>query len=69
MIQTVAAVIQAAGALLFFGTVFWDARNRRWDREQERRKRLIRGLHGLWRQSVGINVGIVALSDLAESRP
>jgi hypothetical protein len=58
MIQTVAAVIQAAGAVLFFGTVFWDARNRWWDREQERRKNLIRRLHGLWRQSVGINVSM-----------
>jgi hypothetical protein len=58
MIQTVAAVIQAAGAVLFFGTVFFDARNRRRDRERERRERFIRGLHGLWRQSVGINVGM-----------
>jgi hypothetical protein len=57
-IQTVAAVIQALAAVVFLGSVVWDARDRRRERErraklneQERRDGIINVLFSAWMHS------------------
>jgi hypothetical protein len=57
-IQTVAAVIQAVGALVFLGSVWWEAVQRNRERqfrarldEQERRDRIIDRLLFVWNNS------------------
>jgi hypothetical protein len=62
-IQTIAAIIQALAALVFLGTVVYDARSRKTDRqrqaalvEQHRRDNLISALARLWRQTNTFNI-------------
>jgi hypothetical protein len=57
-IQTIAAIVQGIAAAVFLGSVVWDARARRNERqrrarlaEQERRDRLAAALRRLWFQS------------------
>jgi len=57
-IQVIAAVIQAIGAVVFCGTVFYDARERKKRRERERRYNLIGALDRLYRQTQGFTVGL-----------
>jgi hypothetical protein len=47
-IQTVAAVVQAVAALVFLGSVVWDAKRRARLSEQERRDAIIQSLFELW---------------------
>src|SRR5262245_8311107 len=57
-IQTVAAVIQGVASLVFLGTVWYDAHERRKRREQDRRDKLIAALHQLWCQTNALKVGL-----------
>lgn len=52
-VQTFAAIIQAVAAIVFLGSVAWDARERRHERqrrEQRNRDDIIAALARLWRQ-------------------
>jgi hypothetical protein len=57
-IQTVAAVIQGVASLVFLGTVWYDARERRKRREQDRRDKLIAALLQLWLQTNALKVSL-----------
>jgi hypothetical protein len=69
IIQTVAATIQAAAAVVFFFSVRRDVRERRHEHqrrarraEQERRDRMVSALRQLWVQSY-VGAGSVAMTD------
>jgi hypothetical protein len=52
-VQTFAAIIQAVAAIVFLGSVAWDTRERRHERqrrEQRNRDNIIAALARLWRQ-------------------
>jgi hypothetical protein len=56
--QNVFAAIQAFGAVVFCGSVIYDASVRKKSRERERRENLIGGLARLYVYKEGINVGL-----------
>jgi hypothetical protein len=65
VVQTIAAVIQAAASIVFFFSVSWEVRERKSQRlyseklrEQERRDQLIHGLSRLWTQTTSPTVSI-----------
>jgi hypothetical protein len=65
VVQTIAAVIQAAASILFFFSVRWEVRERKSQRlyseklrEQERRDQLVHGLSRLWTQTISPTVSI-----------